>query len=75
MVLDEEGLDRSTLIPPSLMAPPMLGLFTDAGSGVTGKRFLAVDWDPSTTDPTKQKSRPAGWPELAVPLATNPKKK
>jgi NAD(P)-dependent dehydrogenase (short-subunit alcohol dehydrogenase family) len=74
MVLDEEGLDRSTLIPPALMAPPMLGLFTRAADSITGKRFLAVDWDPSIADPTKQKTRSTGWPELAVPLATNPKK-
>jgi NAD(P)-dependent dehydrogenase (short-subunit alcohol dehydrogenase family) len=74
MVLDEEGLDRSTLIPPSLMAPPMLGLFTSAADAITGKRFLAVDWDPSITDPAKQKTRSVGWPELAVPLATNPKR-
>jgi NAD(P)-dependent dehydrogenase (short-subunit alcohol dehydrogenase family) len=74
MVLDEEGLDRSTLIPPALMATPMLGLFTRAADGITGKRFLAVDWDPSLTDPARQKTRSIGWPELAVPLATNPAK-
>lgn len=75
MVLDEEGLDRSTLIQPAMMAPPMLGLFTEAGGGITGHRFLAVDWDPGIADPAKQKSRSAAWPELAVPLAALPKKK
>jgi 3-oxoacyl-[acyl-carrier protein] reductase len=75
MVLDEEGLDRATLIPPAMMAPPMLGLFTEAGNGVTGKRFLAVEWDPAITDPSRQKSRSAAWPELATPLAALPKKK
>lgn len=74
MVLDEEGLDRSTLIPPALMAPPMLGLFTEAGATVTGQRFLAVDWDVAISDPAKQKHRSAAWPELAVPLAALPRK-
>jgi NAD(P)-dependent dehydrogenase (short-subunit alcohol dehydrogenase family) len=71
MVLDEEGLDRSTLIPPALMALPMLGLFTEAASSVTGRRFLAVDWDPEAgTDPTRQPSASAAWPDLARALAT-----
>jgi NAD(P)-dependent dehydrogenase (short-subunit alcohol dehydrogenase family) len=74
MVIDEEGLDRSTLIQPEMMAPPMLGLFTSEGDTVTGRRFLAVDWDTSITDPTKQKNRSAAWPELAQPLASLPKK-
>lgn len=74
MVPDEDGLDRSTLIAPAMMAPPMLALFTGAGNAVTGRRFLAVDWDPAITDPAKQKHRPAAWPELAIPLAALPKK-
>ena len=74
MVLDEEGLDRSTLIQPAMMAPLMLGLFTGEGDTVTGQRFLAVDWDTSITDPTRQKHRSAGWPELAIPLASLPRK-
>jgi NAD(P)-dependent dehydrogenase (short-subunit alcohol dehydrogenase family) len=75
MVLDEEGLDRSTLIQPAMMAPMMLGLLTEEGGTVTGRRFLAVDWDTSITDPNKQKHRSAGWPELAIPLASLPPKK
>ena len=74
MVPDEEGLDRATLIPVEIMAPPMLGLFTRAGDSITGQRILAIDWDPSITDPTKQKTRSAAWPELAVPLSALPKK-
>jgi NAD(P)-dependent dehydrogenase (short-subunit alcohol dehydrogenase family) len=74
MVPDEEGLDRATLLPVEIMAAPMLGLFTKEGDAVTGKRFIAIDWDPAITDPTKQKSRSAAWPELAVPLAQMPKK-
>ena len=74
MVLDEEGLDRSTLIPPAMMAPPMLGLFTGAAKSITGRRYLAVEWDEALTDPAQQKDRSAAWPELAVPLAALAKK-
>jgi NAD(P)-dependent dehydrogenase (short-subunit alcohol dehydrogenase family) len=71
MVPDEPGVDRKTLIPPSAMAPPMLGLFTEAGGRVTGQRFLAVDWDASRgTDPAKQPHRFMAWPDLAAPLST-----
>jgi NAD(P)-dependent dehydrogenase (short-subunit alcohol dehydrogenase family) len=74
MVPDEEGLDRATLIPPAMMAPPALGLCTKAADGVTGKRILAVEWNPAIADPARQKMRSAAWPELAVPLAALPKK-
>ncbi len=75
MVLDEEGLDRSPLIQPAMMAPPILGLFTNEADAITGQRFLAVDWDMATTDPTRQKHRSAAWPEIAIPLASLPPKK
>ncbi|PTM40625.1 SDR family oxidoreductase [Bosea sp. 124] len=74
MVPDEEGLDRATLIPVEIMAPPMLALFTKAGDGITGQRILAIDWDPALADPAAQKMRSAAWPELAIPLAALPKK-
>lgn len=74
MVPDEPGLDRATLIRPAMMAPPILGLMSRAGDSVTGRRFLAVDWDAGVADPAAQKSRAAAWPELAVPTSSLPKK-
>jgi NAD(P)-dependent dehydrogenase (short-subunit alcohol dehydrogenase family) len=73
MVPDREGLDRGTLIRPEMMAPMILGLLTSEADQVTGSRFLAVEWDTSTTDPRIQKHRSAAWPEIATPLATLPK--
>lgn len=71
MVLDRPGRDRATLLSPALMAPPMLGLFTDAGAAVTGRRFLAVAWDLAKgTDPSRQTSASAAWPDLAQAHAT-----
>ncbi len=73
MVPDEEGLDRSTLIPPAVMAPPIVGLFTEAGGAVTGQRFIAANWDESLgADPAKQEHRPVAWPELVQPFSKSP---
>lgn len=64
------GDDRSALISPDVMSPPMLGLFTEAGGKVTGQRFIAVEWDESLgTDPAAQPHAPAAWPQLAKPFS------
>jgi len=47
MVPLEAGFDRAEMIQPAVMAPPLNWLVSDAASGVTGRRFLAVHWDPS----------------------------
>jgi NAD(P)-dependent dehydrogenase (short-subunit alcohol dehydrogenase family) len=67
MVPPESGYDRAALIRPARMAPPMLYLFSDQASGVTGRRFVAAQWDPNF--PADQAAHlagaPAGWPDLA----------
>jgi NAD(P)-dependent dehydrogenase (short-subunit alcohol dehydrogenase family) len=64
------GDDRSALISPDVMSPPMLALFTEAGGAVTGQRFIAVEWDESLgTDPAAQQHAPAAWPQLAKPFS------
>jgi len=67
MVPPESGYDRATLIRPAQMAPPMLYLFSDKAAGVTGRRFVAAQWDPDL--PADQAAylagAPAGWPDLA----------
>jgi NAD(P)-dependent dehydrogenase (short-subunit alcohol dehydrogenase family) len=67
MVPPESGYDRATLIRPEQMAPPMLYLFSDRASGVTGRRFVAAHWDPELPDEQAayQAGAPAGWPDLA----------
>jgi NAD(P)-dependent dehydrogenase (short-subunit alcohol dehydrogenase family) len=67
MVPPESGYDRATLIRPAQMAPPMLYLFSDRASAVTGRRFVAAQWDPSLPDDQAAylAGAPAGWPELA----------
>ena len=45
MVPDDGTMERSQLIRPEKMAPPMLHLASDAGGAVTGMRFVAATWD------------------------------
>jgi NAD(P)-dependent dehydrogenase (short-subunit alcohol dehydrogenase family) len=67
MVPPESGYDRATLIKPAQMAPPMLYLFSDKASGITGRRFVAAQWDQSLPDDQAAylAGAPAGWPDLA----------
>lgn len=39
----QEGMARG-LLPPAIMAPPLLWLASDDSVGVTGRRFVARDW-------------------------------
>lgn len=66
MVPLESGIDRSKLIPPERMAPPILWLCSDEASDVTGRRYVAVEWDGSVAPAVAGKaSNPAAWPGLA----------
>jgi NAD(P)-dependent dehydrogenase (short-subunit alcohol dehydrogenase family) len=65
MVPEESGFSRDRLIPPESMAPPILWLCTDEAKDVTGRRFIAAEWN-SNVPPAAaaQRCRPAAWPEL-----------
>ena len=67
MVPAESGFDRKDLIPPGVMAPPIVWLCSEAASGVTGNRYVAAQWD--TTKPPQQAEQscraPIAWPDLA----------
>jgi NAD(P)-dependent dehydrogenase (short-subunit alcohol dehydrogenase family) len=67
MVPVESGVDRSLLIRPERMAPPMLYLCSEAGGSVSGMRFVAGEWDPALPDAAAaaRSGAPIGWPELA----------
>ena len=67
MVPMEAGFDRSAMIPPSAMVPPILWLCSEAGGAHTGYRYVAAQWD-AAADPVAaaQACRaPIGWPDLA----------
>ena len=67
MVPADSGIDRALLIRPERMAHPMLFLCSDAAADVTGRRFVAGEWDPALPDreAAARAGAPAGWPHLA----------
>jgi NAD(P)-dependent dehydrogenase (short-subunit alcohol dehydrogenase family) len=67
MVPEESGFDRRLLIRPERMAHPMLFLCSEAGGDVTGRRFVAAEWDPAlpAEEAAAGAGAPAGWPDLA----------
>ena len=54
------GLPMSNFIDPEVMAAPMVWLASDSSNGVTGRRFIARDWDPAL--PGEQAAAKAGAP-------------
>ena len=45
IVPDAAVADRSKLLQPEIMVPPLLWLVSDAATSVTGRRFLAAHWE------------------------------
>ena len=70
MVPLEAGFDRQDMIQPEVMAPPLVWLVSDAAGRVTGRRFLAVHWDPAL--PPAQAAEKAGAPVAWTSIATMP---
>jgi NAD(P)-dependent dehydrogenase (short-subunit alcohol dehydrogenase family) len=70
MISDEAGFERARLIQPEVMAPPLVWLVSDMAGKVTGRRFLAVHWDPAL--PPEQAAEKAGAPVAWTSIATMP---
>jgi NAD(P)-dependent dehydrogenase (short-subunit alcohol dehydrogenase family) len=68
MVPAVSGIRREDLIPPAKMAPPMLWLCTREADAVTGKRYIASNWDDALSPEAARRASesPIGWPELAA---------
>src|SRR5262249_5823256 len=68
MVPHEAGFDRAEMIQPAVMAPPLNWLVSDAAASVTGRRFLAVHWDPSLPpeEAAAKASAPVAWTDIAT---------
>ncbi len=67
MVPQESGIDRSLMVRPSAMAPPVLWLCSAEGAGWTGHRYVAGNWD-AALDPAAAAEgcrAPIAWPDLA----------
>ncbi|NQW09342.1 MAG: SDR family NAD(P)-dependent oxidoreductase [Alphaproteobacteria bacterium] len=67
-VPEVSGFKRSDLIPPSVMAPPLIWLCSRDADGVTGNRYVAAHWDPGRGVEAARASSeaPIGWPDLAT---------
>jgi NAD(P)-dependent dehydrogenase (short-subunit alcohol dehydrogenase family) len=67
MVPEASGFDLKDLIPPAVMAPPIVWLCSEAADGITGHRYVAAEWDASQPpELAEQRCRaPIGWPSLA----------
>ncbi len=66
----EDAADRSKLIRPEVMVPPLLWLLSDEAAEVTGRRFLAVHWDAAV--PHAQIAETCGAPIAWTSIATMP---
>lgn len=64
MIPESEITDRSSLVQPKEMGPPIIWLMSSESDGVTGKRFIAQGWrTPSKQDAGKEPSYvSAGFP-------------
>jgi hypothetical protein len=58
------------MIQPEVMAPPLVWLVSNEAADVTGRRFLAVHWDPKL--PPRQAAEKAGAPVAWTSIATMP---
>lgn len=66
MVPAESVANRASLIQPDVMVPPLLWLTSPGSDGVTGRRFIAVLWDPTLppAQAAEKAGAPAAWPSL-----------
>ena len=69
LVGDDAG-ERSKMLQPEIMVPPLLWLVSDAAAGVTARRFIAADWDRSL--PPAQAAEKAGAPIAWLGIARMP---
>jgi NAD(P)-dependent dehydrogenase (short-subunit alcohol dehydrogenase family) len=70
IIPDAAVADRSRLLRPEIMVPPLLWLVSNAAADVTGRRFLAVHWDSSL--PPAEAAEKCGAPIAWKPIATMP---
>src|SRR3954447_1378642 len=65
-----EAGDRSKMLRPEIMLPPLLWLVSDAAAGISGRRVIAGDWDARL--PPAQAAEQAGAPVAWLSIARMP---
>jgi NAD(P)-dependent dehydrogenase (short-subunit alcohol dehydrogenase family) len=60
--------DRSKLVVPDVMVPPLVWLCSSESDGINGQRFIGVRWDSSVpgVEAAKKASAPAAWQQLGL---------
>jgi NAD(P)-dependent dehydrogenase (short-subunit alcohol dehydrogenase family) len=68
LIADGSGWDRSKMLRPEIMGPPIRWLLSDESAGFNGKRITAARWDTALapSEAAKRASRAIGWPELSA---------
>jgi NAD(P)-dependent dehydrogenase (short-subunit alcohol dehydrogenase family) len=68
IVPDAAVADRTRLLRPEIMAPPLLWLVSHAAAQVTGRRFLAAHWDASLppAEAAEKCGAPIAWKSIAT---------
>jgi NAD(P)-dependent dehydrogenase (short-subunit alcohol dehydrogenase family) len=69
-IVGDDAGDRSKMLQPEIMVPPLLWLVSDAAAGVNGRRFIAADWD--TALAPAQAAEKAGAPIAWMSIARMP---
>jgi len=66
LVGDDAG-DRSKMLQPEIMVPPLLWLVSDEAAGVSGRRFIAADWNSNLpgTRAAEEAGAPVAWLSIA----------
>jgi 3-oxoacyl-[acyl-carrier protein] reductase len=63
MIPQHEVADRTKLVQPEVMMAPIVWLMSSASDGITGRRFVANQWNPALAPQlaAEQAGAPAGW--------------
>ncbi len=69
-LVGENAGDPSKMLQPEIMVKPLLWLVSDAADAVSGRRFIAADWDSSV--PPDQAAEKAGAPVAWLSIARMP---
>jgi NAD(P)-dependent dehydrogenase (short-subunit alcohol dehydrogenase family) len=66
MVPKRAASDRSALIAPEVMVPPLLWLCSNDSDGVSGQRFIGMRWDTKLlpAEAAKASGAPLAWQQL-----------
>jgi NAD(P)-dependent dehydrogenase (short-subunit alcohol dehydrogenase family) len=66
LIANESGWDRSKMLRPEIMGPPIAWLLSDESTSFNGQRITAARWDAKLpgAEAARKASRAIGWPEL-----------